>query len=131
MARAGQAGGGNPLSEMGLAIFVIILVLILICELPPFAINMAIAFNITLGIVLLMISLYIEKPLELSAFPSIILIGTMFRLVMSIASTRSILAKGQAGEVIDAFAKFVTGGYMVVGFVLFLIITCVTFMVIT
>ena len=130
MAQAG-VGGGNPLSEFGLALFVIVLVVILIVELPPFLINMAIAFNITLGIVLLMISLYITKPLELSAFPSIILIGTMFRLVMSIASTRSILAKGQAGEVIDAFAHFVTGGNMVVGFVIFLIITVVQFMVIT
>ena len=129
----GQAQGGqsNPISEIGLAFFVIILVVILICELPPFLISMAIAFNITLGIVLLMISLYITKPLELSSFPSIILIGTMFRLVMSIASTRSILAKGEAGEVINAFAKFVTGGNLIVGFVIFLIITVVQFMVIT
>lgn len=129
----GQAQGGqsNPISEIGLAIFVIILVVILICELPPFIISMAIAFNITLGVVLLMISLYITKPLELSSFPSIILIGTMFRLVMSIASTRSILAKGEAGDVIDAFANFVTGGNLIVGFVIFLIITVVQFMVIT
>ena len=126
-----QGGQNNPISEFGLAFFVIILVVILICELPPFFISMAIAFNITLGIVLLMISLYITKPLELSSFPSIILIGTMFRLVMSIASTRSILAKGEAGEVINAFAKFVTGGNLIVGFVIFLIITVVQFMVIT
>ena len=129
MAQAQQAS--NPLSEIGLAIFVILLVVILIVELPPFCINMAIAFNMTLGIVLLMISLYITKPLELSAFPSVILIGTMFRLVMSIASTRSILAKGEAGEVINAFANFVTGGNLIVGFVIFLIITVVQFMVIT
>ena len=130
MAQARPAGG-NPFSEIGLAIFVIALVVILIVELPPFLISMAIAFNITLGVVLLMISLYITKPLELSSFPSIILIGTMFRLVMSIASTRSILAKGEAGDLINAFAKFVTGGNMIVGFVIFLIITVVQFMVIT
>lgn len=130
MAQARPAGG-NPFSEIGLAIFVIILVVLLIVELPPFFISMAIAFNITLGVVLLMISLYITKPLELSSFPSIILIGTMFRLVMSISSTRSILAKGEAGELINAFAKFVTGGNMIVGFVIFLIITVVQFMVIT
>lgn len=130
MAQA-QGGQSNPISEIGLAFFVIILVVILICELPPFLISMAIAFNIMLGIVLLMISLYITKPLELSSFPSIILIGTMFRLVMSIASTRSILAKGEAGDVINAFAKFVTGGNLIVGFVIFLIITVVQFMVIT
>lgn len=130
MAQARPAGG-NPFSEIGLAIFVIVLVVILIVELHPFLISMAIAFNITLGVVLLMISLYITKPLELSSFPSIILIGTMFRLVMSIASTRSILAKGEAGDLINAFAKFVTGGNMIVGFVIFLIITVVQFMVIT
>lgn len=130
MAQARPAGG-NPFSEIGLAIFVIVLVVILIVELPPFLISMAIAFNIMLGVVLLMISLYITKPLELSSFPSIILIGTMFRLVMSIASTRSILAKGEAGDLINAFAKFVTGGNMIVGFVIFLIITVVQFMVIT
>ena len=121
----------NPLSELGLAIFVVLLIIILIAELPAWVINMTISFNITLGIVLLMISIYIQRPLELSAFPSIILIGTMFRLVLSIASTRLILSKGEAGEVIDAFGNFVTGGNLVVGFVIFLIITVVQFMVIT
>ena len=121
----------NPISELALAIFVILLIIILICELPAWVINMSISFNITLGIVLLMISLYIQRPLELSSFPSIILLGTMFRLVLSIASTRLILAKGEAGEVIDAFGNFVTGGNLIVGFVIFLIITVVQFMVIT
>lgn len=121
----------NPISELALAVFVILLIVILICELPAWVINMSISFNITLGIVLLMISLYIQRPLELSSFPSIILIGTMFRLVLSIASTRLILAKGEAGEVVDAFGNFVTGGNLVVGFVIFLIITVVQFMVIT
>ncbi len=78
-----------------------------------------------------MFSLYVQKPLELASFPSIILIGTMFRLVLSIASTRLILAKGDAGEVVHAFGQFVTGGNMVVGGVIFLIITVVQFMVIT
>ncbi|MBR1372882.1 FHIPEP family type III secretion protein, partial [bacterium] len=114
-----------------LALFVMTLVLILIMEMPNWVINFSISLNITLGIVLLMISLYVQKPLELAAFPSIILIGTMFRLVLSIASTRLILAKGDAGEVVHAFGTFVTGGNMVVGGVIFLIITVVQFMVIT
>ena len=121
----------NPISEIFLAIFVIVLILILLIEMPNWVINFSISLNITLGIVLLMISLYVQKPLELAAFPSIILIGTMFRLVLSIASTRLILAKGDAGEVIHAFGSFVTGGNMVVGGVIFLIITVVQFMVIT
>ena len=128
-----QPQGAKPsmVSEIGLAIFVILLIVLLICELPPIVVNFAISFNITLGILLLMISLYIQRPLELAAFPSIILIGTMFRLVLSIASTRLILAKGEAGEVIDAFGNFVTGGNLIVGFVIFIIITIVQFMVIT
>ena len=121
----------KPISEIFLAFFVLTLILILLVEMPTWVINFSISLNITLGIVLLMISLYVQKPLELAAFPSIILLGTMFRLVLSIASTRLILAKGEAGEVIHAFGTFVTGGNMVVGGVIFLIITVVQFMVIT
>ena len=124
-------GHSNPIPEIALALFVMTLVLILIIEMPNWVINFSISLNITLGIVLLMISLYVQKPLELAAFPSIILIGTMFRLVLSIASTRLILAKGDAGEVVHAFGTFVTGGNMIVGGVIFLIITVVQFMVIT
>mgnify|MGYP004648038497 FL=1 len=129
MAAEGQQN--KPISEIFLALFVMALVLILIMEMPNWVINFSISLNITLGIVLLMISLYVQKPLELAAFPSIILIGTMFRLVLSIASTRLILAKGDAGEVVHAFGTFVTGGNMIVGGVIFLIITVVQFMVIT
>ena len=128
---AGEQSQSKPISEIALALFVMILILILIIEMPNWVINFSISLNITLGIVLLMISLYVQKPLELAAFPSIILIGTMFRLCLSIASTRLILAKGDAGEVIHAFGTFVTGGNMVVGGVIFLIITVVQFMVIT
>lgn len=125
------APNSNPITEIGLAAFVVVLILILLIEMPNWVIDFSIALNITLGIVLLMISLYIQKPLELAAFPSIILIGTMYRLVLSIASTRLILAKGEAGATIHAFGTFVTGGNMVVGGVIFLIITVVQFMVIT
>ena len=128
---AAEGGNNKPISEIFLALFVMTLVLILIMEMPNWVINFSISLNITLGIVLLMISLYVQKPLELAAFPSIILIGTMFRLVLSIASTRLILAKGDAGEVVHAFGTFVTGGNMIVGGVIFLIITVVQFMVIT
>ena len=128
---AEQGNNSKPISEIFLALFVMTLILILIMEMPSFVIDFSISLNITLGIVLLMISLYVQKPLELAAFPSIILIGTMFRLCLSISSTRLILAKGEAGHVIDAFGHFVTGGNMIVGGVIFLIITVVQFMVIT
>src|SRR5574344_1226205 len=129
MAQAGT--GSNPISEILLAAFVIMLIIILLVEMPTWVINFSICLNITLGIVLFIISLYVKKTLELASFPSILLIGTMFRLVLSIASTRLILSKGEAGEVIHAFGTFVTGGNMIVGGVIFLIITVVQFMVIT
>ena len=129
---AAPAGGNrNVLSEIAMALFVLFLLIILLCELPNWVINVCICLNITLGIVLLMFALYVQRTLELSSFPSIILVGTMFRLVLSIASTRLILSKGEAGEVIHAFGEFVTGGNMIVGGVIFLIITVVQFMVIT
>ena len=126
-----QGGGGTNLSEVFMAIFVLLLIVLLPVELPNWVVNFCISLNIALGVVLLMISLYVKKTLELASFPSIILIGTMFRLVLSIASTRLILSKGEAGEVIHAFGTFVTGGNMIVGGVIFLIITVVQFMVIT
>ena len=131
MAQAKTTIANNPVSEILMALFVIALILILLIEVPNWVINFSISLNIALGVVLLMFSLFVQKPLELASFPSIILIGTMFRLVLSIASTRLILAKGDAGEVIHAFGTFVTGGNMVVGGVIFLIITVVQFMVIT
>lgn len=126
-----QSRAGNPISEILLAIFVLMLILILLIEMPAWVINFSISLNITLGIILLMISLYVQKPLELASFPSIILLGTMFRLVLSIAVTRLILSKGDAGAVIHAFGNFVTGGNLIVGGVIFLIITVVQFLVIT
>lgn len=129
MARAqGQSGF---FTELILGIFVLGLIVILIIELPTYLIDLFIAINITVGIVLIAVSLYVQKPLDLAAFPSVILIGTMFRLVLSIASTRLILTKAEAGKVIETFGEFVTGGNIVVGFVIFLIITIVQFMVIT
>lgn len=121
----------NPISEILLAVGVLTLILILLIEVPTWVISFCISLNITLGIVLLMISLYVQRPLELSSFPTIILLGTLFRLILSIATTRLILSKGDAGEAIDAFGNFVTGGNLIVGGVIFLIITVVQFMVIT
>lgn len=123
--------GGPQFSEIGLGFFVLIIISIIIVELPTWFIDLSISLNITIGIVLLMISLYVQRPLELASFPSIILIGTLFRLSLAIASTRLILSKGEAGETIHAFGVFVTGGNMVVGVVIFIIITIVQFLVIT
>ncbi len=131
MARGQNPGIPIPMSELFLGAFVLTLILILIIKLPQWIVDLSISLNITLGIVLLMISLYVQKPLELAAFPSIILIGTMFRLCLSIAATRLILSEANGGKVIEAFGHFVTGGNMVVGAVIFLIITVVQFLVVT
>ena len=93
MAQAKTTIANNPVSEVLMALFVIALILILLIEVPNWIINFSISLNIAFVVVLLMFSLYVQKTLELASFPSIILIGTMFRLVLSIASTRLILAK--------------------------------------
>ncbi len=120
-----------PISELFLGAMVLSLVLIIIMPLPDWLIDLAISFNISIGIILMMMSLYVEKPLDIAAFPSIILVGTMLRLSLEIASTRAILSRGDAGHMVAAFGNFVTGGNLVVGIVIFIIITIVQFLVIT
>ncbi|MEM0950744.1 MAG: flagellar biosynthesis protein FlhA [Cyanobacteria bacterium P01_H01_bin.74] len=119
------------ITEIILGALILLLVVILLMPLPTFILDMIITLNISIGIILLMMSIYVQKPLDMAAFPSIILVGTMFRLALGIASTRSILATGEAGGIVDTFGKFVTGGNIVVGVVIFIIITIVQFMVIT
>ncbi len=126
-----QAFAIPPISELLLAILVLCLVLIVIMPLPDFLIDICISMNVALGVILLMMSLYVQKPLDMASFPSIIVVSTMFRLALGIATTRSILAKGNAGAMVEAFGNFVTGGNLIVGAVIFIIITIVQFMVIT
>ncbi len=131
MAQAQANSQTGFFTELVLGVFVLGMLVILLIELPTYLIDLFITINITIGVVLIALSLYVQKPLDLAAFPSVILIGTMFRLVLSIASTRVILTKAEAGKVIETFGEFVTGGNIVVGFVIFLIITIVQFLVIT
>ncbi len=115
-----------------IAVFVILIVLFLIIPLPPWLLDMMFILNITLSILILLMSMYIRTALEFSAFPSMLLITTLFRLSLNISSTRLILQNGgSAGQVIKAFGDFVIGGNAVVGFVIFLIIVIVQFVVIT
>jgi flagellar biosynthesis protein FlhA len=120
-----------PLSEIFLVVGVLLLILIILVPLPEWFIDASIAFNISLAVVLLMMSLYVKQPLDLAAIPSLILVSTLFRLSLGIATTRAILAEGHAGEMVESFGVFVTGGNMVVGVIIFLIIMIVNFMVIT
>lgn len=120
-----------PVSELLLGVGLLVIIAIILVPLPHWFLDACISLNVGLGIVLLMMSLYVKKPTDIAAYPSIILMSTLFRLGLGIAATREILSHGEAGEMIEAFGHFVTGGNMLVGIIIYLIITVVQFMVIT
>ena len=119
---------------MGIAAMSILMVMII--PIPSVLLDLFLSFNITLAVVILLVGMYVLKPLEFSAFPSILLLSTLFRLSLNIASTRLILLHGNegtqaAGNVIMAFGSFVVGGNYVVGLIVFIILVVVNFVVIT
>lgn len=113
------------------AFFVILIVLMIIIPLPKAVLDVMLAFNITLSITILLITMFTTHVLQLSIFPSLLLITTLFRLGLNISSTRLILTEANAGNIIDAFGQFVIKGNYIVGIIIFLIIEIVQFMVIT
>lgn len=118
-------------NDIILALLVVAIIFMIVLPLPTVVVDALIATNMTIGIVLLMISVYIPSPLSFSAFPSVLLITTLFRLALAITTTRLILLQADAGDIIFAFGNFVVAGNFAVGAVIFLIITIVQFMVIT
>ena len=130
------AFGAARSSDVALAVGVVGIILMLIMPMPPWLLDFALATSITFSVMILMTSLFIKRPLELSAFPTILLIATMLRLSLNLASTRLILAKGHtgsdaAGHVIQAFGQFLMGGAVVIGLIVFAILIIVNFVVIT
>lgn len=121
----------NRSTDIVLAFFVIVIITMIIIPVPPAVIDVLIGVNLTVSISLIMVALYIQKAVHLSAFPSILLITTLFRLGIEISATRQILLHADGGEIIFAFGNFVVGGSFVVGGVIFLIITIVQFIVVT
>jgi type III secretion protein V len=113
------------------AVVLMAVVFMLILPLPTALVDVLIAFNIGASTLLLMVAMYLPSPLAFSSFPSVLLITTLFRLALSIATTRLILLQADAGHIIQAFGDFVVGGNLVVGLVVFLILTIVQFIVIT
>ncbi|MCB0323999.1 MAG: FHIPEP family type III secretion protein, partial [Bdellovibrionales bacterium] len=112
------------------------IVIIMILPIPPILLDVLLASNIALSLVVLFVALYLGRPLEFTSYPALLLITTLFRLAMNISSTRLILLHGgngldAAGSVIQAFGNFVLGGNFVIGVVIFIIIVMVNFMVIT
>src|SRR5467141_1014446 len=142
---AATASGFPSISEIGnivkrgdiaLAFGILTILVVLILPLPSIVLDLFLAISITLSILILMTSLFIQTPLEFSAFPTILLISTMLRLSLNLASTRLILSRGHegtdaAGHVIEAFGNFVMGGNFVIGIIVFAILVIVNFVVIT
>lgn len=115
-----------------ISLFVIAIILMLIVPLPAFFLDMMFIINITLSLIILLTTMYIKDALEFSIFPSVLLITTLFRLSLNVSSTRLILTNaGEAGQVIATFGKFVLQGNAIVGFIVFIIIVLVQFIVIT
>lgn len=117
--------------DLVFAFFFVMIVVMLVFPLPTWLVDGLLAVNLTVSLVILISATYLKHPLEMSSFPSIILLTSMLRVAMSVATTRLILATGDAGQLIVAFGEFVIGGNLVVGLVIFLIIATVQFMVVT
>jgi type III secretion protein V len=118
-------------SDLVLAFFIICIIMMLIFPISPHLIDVLISVNLAVSISILFVALYIQKAVQLSIFPSLLLITTLYRLGVNISSTKQILLNANAGKVIFAFGHFVVGGNFVVGGVIFLIITIVQFIVVT
>ena len=122
--------------NLGVLVLIVTMLLMTILPLPPFLLDLLFTFNITLSLVILMVCIYIFRPLEFSVFPTIILVTTLLRLTLNIASTRIVLLHGNqgpsaAGHVIEAFGEVVIGGNFVVGMIVFAILMIINFAVVT
>jgi flagellar biosynthesis protein FlhA len=122
--------------DIALAIGILAILVVLLLPLPPLLLDFSLAVSITFSVLILMTALFIQAPLEFSAFPTVLLIATMLRLALNLASTRLILSRGHegtsaAGHVIEAFGNFVMGGNFVIGIIVFAILVIVNFVVIT
>lgn len=117
--------------EMVAVVIVVLILLMFFIPLPTIFLDMFLTLNISLGFLILLLTMNVRRTMEFSVFPSLLLVTTLFRLALNVSSTRLILLHGDAGRVIEAFGGFVAGSSLVVGFVIFLILTLINFMVIT
>ncbi|MGE5707941.1 MAG: FHIPEP family type III secretion protein, partial [Bacteroidota bacterium] len=126
--------GGNKnslVNDAALTVIVVSIIAILIVPLPPPMLDALIIINLMIAVIILMVSLYLTKPLEFASYPSLLLIVTVFRLAINVATSRSILLKAEAGKVVETFAHFVIGGNYVVGIIIFIILIIIQFLVVT
>lgn len=117
--------------DVFLAVMLLVAIFMMILPLPTVMVDVLIAVNLAFSVILLMISIYLRDPLEFSVFPSLLLITTLYRLALTISTTRLVLLQHDAGEIVEAFGQFVVGGNLAVGLIIFTIITVVQFIVIT
>lgn len=118
-------------SDLLLAGLVVIVLGMIVIPLPKQLLDVLLTINLTMGIIILLVSLYISEALRIASFPTILLIATLYRLALNVSSTRLILADGDAGRVIEAFGQFVVRGDAIVGGLLFIILTLINFIVVT
>ena len=130
-AAAAKNGFIKKYSDVIVAVAIIMVVVMMIIPLPTALLDLLLCMNITLALVVVMVSIYNEEALDISVFPSLLLLTTLFRLALNVSSTRLILLNGYAGEVIMAFGNFVVGGNPVIGFIIFVILIIIQFIVIT
>ncbi len=110
---------------------VVVIMGLMVVPVAPLLLDLMITFSIAFSLVILLVALYLKEPLQFSSFPSLLLIVTLFRLSLNIASTRLILSEGSAGQVIQSFGDFVVGGNYVIGVIVFVILVVVNFLVVT
>jgi flagellar biosynthesis protein FlhA len=119
------------LSQFVVPVGVVLIIVMMVVPLPTMLLDMLIALNITASLLVVLVSMYVQRPLDFSSFPSLLLVLTLFRLALNISATRLVLLDGFAGKVIEAFGHFVVGGSLVVGLVIFMILIVIQFVVIT
>ena len=118
-------------ADVLLSVFVVSVLVILLIPMPTVILDVLLTINISISVVILLMTIYLQRPTEFAVFPSLLLILTLFRLGLNVASTRLILSQADAGNVIDAFGTFVTAGNIFVGIVIFVILVIIQFVVIT
>ena len=129
-----RVSSGNR--DVGFAAGIVAILIVLFLPVPPFLLDLGLALSISLAVVILMVSLWINRPLDFSAFPTVLLIATMLRLSLNVATTRLILSHGHegptaAGHMVGGFSRLVISGDFVIGVIVFVILITINFMVIT
>ncbi|HEX2902102.1 MAG TPA: flagellar biosynthesis protein FlhA, partial [Jatrophihabitans sp.] len=119
------------MSQLAVPVGVVAIILMMVVPIPSALLDFLIAINITGALLIVLVSMYVQRPLDFSSFPSLLLVATLFRLALNISATRAVLGNGYAGNVINAFGHFVVGGSLIIGLVIFAILLVIQFVVIT